>query len=136
MNSYRKTTYAHASQWLQSYRSAVLASALLLLSGCVSNPFGSQNILEQIDATPDSGAISVSDLLNNARKKTAGYANQPVTLRFADQQTELSEHQAKQLNALANSATDKPITINCGPSASRDDFCSYVTRYAPLPRGR
>lgn len=122
MNNYRKTTYVSASQWLKTYRSAALASALLLLSGCVSNPFGSQNILEQITATPDSGAISVSDLLNNARKNPAGRSNQPLTLRFAGQQTELSERQAEQLNTLANSATNKPITINCGPSASRDDF--------------
>ncbi|WP_261844878.1 hypothetical protein [Aliamphritea ceti] len=102
----------------------------LLLAGCSSNQMTPQAILNQGGDNQQVGAISISELLSNARLQngSANKDDQPeqITLTFSANQMKLSEQQAQQLNAYANQYSVKPVYLKCAPSDVSDSFTAMA----------
>ena len=106
----------------------------LLLAGCSSNQMTPQAILNQGSDNQQAGAISISELLNNARLQTAADSTDklPVqlTLTFKPEQMDLSEQQSQQLNTYANQYANQldlnAVRLQCAPSAASDSFTAMA----------
>ncbi|WP_315983394.1 hypothetical protein [Aliamphritea spongicola] len=91
----------------------------LLLTGCGSQQMTPQAILNQTGDSAQAGAISITELLNNARHQSGtdsdGQVPAQLTLTFSPKQMELSEQQSARLNAYANQYYHKPVRLQCAP---------------------
>lgn len=115
-----------------TFRTAALGMIIssLLLTGCGSQQMTPQAILDQGTDGSQAGAISITELLNNARNQagteTGGRIPAQLTLTFSSQQMELSEQQSARLNAYANQYYHKPVQLKCAPSDASDTFTAMA----------
>ncbi|WP_271274194.1 hypothetical protein [Aliamphritea hakodatensis] len=116
----------------ETIRTAALGMLIstLLLTGCGSQQLTPQAILDQGADGSQAGAISITELLNNARHQAGTDTDSQVpaqlTLTFSPQQMELSEQQAIRLNAYANQYHRKAVQLKCAPSAASDSFTAMA----------
>lgn len=102
-------------------KKALLLCGLLSLEGCVSN-LKPADVLESHEAQMNNGAISVDELLAQARTQTPKHSPTPeLYLYFEPNRQQLRPDEERQLLDFAQQ-NSQTIHLDCAPSQQADQF--------------